>query len=92
MSKIKWNHTNEDEQIVIQIIERASKDELISKDRALNIKMDILACHLNGNPLDLKKLLNAHRFDFWGDIDGIQRYMDKETGKLTKKFIPICSL
>lgn len=52
-----------------------------------DIQMDIAATHLNGCPLDLNRLLNAGGFDFYHDIFGIRRHLNRTTGKL-KDFNP----
>lgn len=49
--------------------------------------MDIEACHCNGNPLRLEELLMADDGDFGHDVFGIQRYIDRRTGKLTDCFV-----
>lgn len=55
------------------------------------IEMDIAACHANGNPLNLEKLLAADDFNFEHDVFGIRDTIDRETGKLTCFFSPRCS-
>lgn len=54
--------------------------------------MDLEACHCNGMPLDLQKLLDAPDGDFGHDVFGIRRFIDRETGKLTDCFVPRCAL
>lgn len=56
------------------------------------IEMDITACHCNGCPLDLQKLLDSKDSDFGHDVLGIRRYIDRSTGKLTECFDPRCSM
>ena len=53
--------------------------------------MDVTACHANGTKLDLEKLLNFPDFDFLHDVAGIRNCIDRETGKLTKCFLPRCA-
>jgi len=50
--------------------------------------MDIEACHCNGCPLDLQKLLDAPDSDFGHDVFGIRRFLDRRTGKLGSCFLP----
>lgn len=63
--------------------------------RALNnrmdITMDLTACHANGNPLDLQKLLDADDFNFIHDVFGIRDHLDRDTGQLRDFFSPRCS-
>jgi hypothetical protein len=54
----------------------------------ISIMMDISACHANGNRLRLDDLLTADDFNFAHDVFGIERHMDRETGKLTDCFSP----
>lgn len=57
----------------------------------LEMSMDITACHANGNPLDLVKLAAADDFNLAHDVFGIERHLDRNTGKLTNFFSPRCS-
>lgn len=52
------------------------------------LEMDIVACHLNGCPLDLERLLAAEEGEFLHDVLGIRRYIDRATGELTECFVP----
>lgn len=54
--------------------------------------MDITACHLNGCPLDLGKLMNARDGDFGHDVFGIRRHINRTTGQLEEGFAPRCAL
>lgn len=51
-------------------------------------KMDVTACHTNGNPLKLQKLLEADDFNFLHDVFGIARHINRDTGKLENCFLP----
>lgn len=53
--------------------------------------MDITATHCNGCPLDLKKFLKADAFNFGHDFYGIRAHVSRETGKLTRCFLPRCA-
>lgn len=53
--------------------------------------MDIVACHKNGNPLELQRLLDADDFNFAHDVFGIHRHLNRETGELEDFFSPRCS-
>lgn len=55
---------------------------------ALDIEMDVLATHCNGNPLRLNDLLKADDFNFLHDISGIARHLNRNTGKLKNLFSP----
>lgn len=59
----------------------------------LHHRMNLTACHLNGCPLDLQKLLDANDFLLAHDLQGIDRFLDRDTGKLeTEIFLPRCAL
>lgn len=66
---------------------RAARDAGFKYSR-LDADMDITACHANGCPLNLEKLLTAPDFDFAHDIFGIRRHLDRETGELRDRFLP----
>lgn len=59
-----------------------------SKRDRIDIQMDIVACHANGNRLDLRRLLDADDFNFAHDVTGIMRHIDRTTGELTDFFVP----
>lgn len=72
--------------LIDEIVERAKK--LDFGGDLLSLSMDICACHLNGCPLDLEKLLKADDFNFAHDIVGIFKHMDRKTGQLKDCFLP----
>lgn len=57
----------------------------------MSLEMDLAACHSNGTPLDLEKLLAAPNFDFSHDVSGIRQHIDRRTGMLTGCFLPRCA-
>ena len=50
--------------------------------------MDLMACHTSGCKLDLDKLAKADDFNLLHDVCGINRHLDRETGKLQHCFLP----
>jgi len=73
-----------------KIVDRAlAGDKTID---ALSLDMDLCATHANGCPMDFAKLLAADNFNFWHDVDGIRRHIDRTTGRLTHCFLPRASL
>lgn len=92
---VKFKTNKETYRLVDQIAERAFE---VAKGEGIDyplksIQMDVLACHLNGCPLDLSRLLSAPPDDFAHDIFGIRRFIDRSTGKIDpRKFDPRCSL
>ena len=76
--------------LVSDIAKRASRmaDELGFPYAVFDAVMDIDSVHLNGNPLDLERLLNADDFNFAHDVFGIRKNINRRTGKLENFFSP----
>ena len=91
---INFELNDQDKPLVNQIVKRAMRLAKKFKEdyRQIDCEMDITACHLNGNPLDLQKLLAAPNLDFTHDMFGIRHEIDRRTGKLSPLFSPRCSL
>lgn len=94
-SLINWNASLEDKKLVTKIAVRAiemyeSIGVKTTKDTNLEIYMDVLACHCNGTPLDLERLLEAPEQTFVHDIVGIRDCINRRTGKIEKHFLPKC--
>lgn len=53
-----------------------------------DMEMDLTACHCNGCPLDLERLLEATDSNFGHDVFGIRKHLDRTTGELTNCFVP----
>ena len=90
MNMINFDATPEDQELIRKIAERAvltSAEFGVIRD-ALDVRMDITACHLNGNPLRLADLLIADDFNFGHDVCGIERHLDRTTGQLMNCFSP----
>ena len=90
---IKFNTTKKDMRLITIIAQRAvaRAGELGVDYNFKDADMDITACHCNGCPLDLEKLLSAGDADFGHDVFGIRRFIDRSTGKLSPVFDPRCS-
>lgn len=54
----------------------------------IDAMLDVSACHLNGCPLDLERLLSADDFNFIHDVSGIHRHLNRVTGELADCFRP----
>jgi len=85
------NFTSDRQQLEIlrQVADRA--DELGIGYKRMDMLMDLDAANSNGQPLDFARLLDFPDFDFTHDICGIQRHIDRTTGKLGDCFIPRCA-
>lgn len=70
----------------------AHRGTLLGDDLVVDLRLDITACHLNGTPLDLKKLLGFDVMSLSHDIMGIRNNLNRITGKLENNFLPKCAL
>jgi hypothetical protein len=80
--------SRQDRELIIMIAERALAMSRSYSVQYSNIQIDLLACHLNGHPLNLRGLLNADDYNFAHDIFGIRRHLNRNTGELTGGFRP----
>lgn len=84
---INWKASKVDSRVIGEITHRAAN--MIGRNADyMSIRMDITACHLNGCPLDLYKLLEADDFNFAHDVIGITRHINRDTGQLENCFVP----
>lgn len=86
MQTLSFKTTKAETQIITRIAQRAVY--LNPEYNFMTAQMDVTACHANGNPLDLERLLAAEDFDFAHDVFGIARNINRETGKLENFFVP----
>ena len=88
---IDWEKISKEEhQLMSMIADRALRElkELgVTHMDKLTIVMDLAATHLDC-PLRLAELLETDSSNFIHDIAGINRHMDRETGKLIACFVP----
>ncbi len=83
---LRFSISKEDSELVTKIVKRAaSMQEGID---LLSITMDLTACHANGCPMDFQRLLDADNFNFSHDVFGINRHINRRTGKLSNCFLP----
>lgn len=91
MAQISFDVSAADAKTIGRIALRAHRMEKANRANVgslLDWRMDITACHANGNPLRLDDLFAADDFNFAHDVFGIERHLDRETGKLTRCFLP----
>lgn len=92
---VKFNCSKADSALIDLIAKRAvafGVENAIDVDHE-TIAMDLSACHCNGCPLDLVKLLTAPDVHFGHDVFGIRRFMNRETGRIdAARFHPRCAL
>jgi len=85
---MNWTSTKEDYEKIKSICDRSQGR--LNRSR-IDLSMDLDATHSNGCPLDFDKLLNFEDFDFYHDIYGIIKHLDRKTGKLQNCFLPRCA-
>lgn len=91
MTHAKFHATPEELATIKKITDRLAtlRKEKYTDDQ--HWRMNLIACNTNGTPMDFDKLLHAPDFDFIHDLYGIEKHLDKETGKLTGYFLPRCA-
>lgn len=90
---VRFDVSRADARVITKIVERAFRQTARLSDdvRRLGVEsltMDVTACHRNGNRLRLLDFLAAPDFDFYHDVNGITRHMDRTTGQLRNCFAP----
>ncbi|WP_331253076.1 DUF6874 family protein [Acetobacter sicerae] len=97
MGRVTFNATDAECEAVYRIAGRVVKIEReregrVHRDRKCDIRMDLIACHSNGCPLDFEKLEGFDDFNLLHDVYGIDRHLNRETGALSAMFLPRCAL
>lgn len=90
MDSISFKCSADDRQMINDIADRSNKMHI--EITQLDLVMNLIAVHANGNPLNFKKLLKFDDFNFMHDVLGIHNYLDRETGRLANFFSPRCSV
>lgn len=90
MKPISFNITAEENILINAIVNRAIDHPSFksNSDTQLGLNMDISAVHCNGCRLRLKDFLEGDDFDFFHDIYGIQKNLNRTTGRLESIFYP----
>lgn len=90
---VKFDVTKEEYKLIGKISERAivMAKKFGSRIDQVSIEMDLCACHANGCPLDFKKLAAADDFNLSHDVFGIAQHLNRNTGELSKRFLPRCA-
>jgi len=88
-TEVSFTVTKADRELIHRIAERAWKLGVGTEEHGkVGLIMDVTACHANGCPLALDRLLAANGLNFLHDVAGIYRHMDRTTGQLTDCFVP----
>lgn len=90
MSDVKFvAYNSATAKLIRKVVKRAKAGGLVSgADETLDLTMDLSATHANGCPIDWARLLEADDFNFAHDVRGIQSHIDRNTGQLTRSFLP----
>lgn len=93
-NEINWWLKLEDVDTMAAVTDRAMKlfERSDNPPEYLDVIMDLTACHLNGMPLDLAKLLAADDLTFAHDVGGIRAHINRRTGKINDCFVPRTAL
>lgn len=84
---IDWSKSNLDEmELFSKIAKRAIK--LIGKGSVQSFAMNLQAVHTHGCKLKLEELLKSRDSDILHDVFGIDKHIDRDTGKLCDCFWP----
>lgn len=102
MSKISFEISRTDAATIRAIVKRmlalndrvnnsGQLNQKVDLGSAMDLEMDLVACHANGTPLDLVKLATADDFNLAHDMLGIRRHLNRITGELDGRFLPRCA-
>ncbi|MBX3173247.1 MAG: hypothetical protein KF709_02490 [Gemmatimonadaceae bacterium] len=94
---VSFNVSADDNAVIAAIARRAVRDGIVdltadtgAVDPQTSLEMDLAAVMANDAPLDLERLITLPAFDFTHDILGIQKHIDRTTGRLLLRFEPRC--
>jgi len=90
MKTINWETTHKEKNLITKIVKRAHQLHP-NQFEHISLMMDVVACHNNDTPLDLKKLLTSDDSTFNHDIFGIVNNICRNTGTIQNCFLPKCS-
>lgn len=88
---INWKLDDATSASIDRVIDLAIKRKIISAEEKQNYAMDLTACHNSGCRLDFAKLLDFDGFSMAHDLYGINRHIDRRSGKLRNCFLPRCA-
>ena len=80
--------SKEDGASIEAILKRAKKAFHDKEVDWLGMHMDITVCHTTACPLDLEAFSKSVDQDFFHDLSGISRHLNRDTGKLGNCFQP----
>jgi hypothetical protein len=88
---MNFHTTSEELNLILRIGDRGEEAYKQAGERhraKMALVMDVTACHANGCRLRLRDFLEADDLNFYHDLLGIRRHINRETGKLEGVFLP----
>ena len=85
---VRFDASLDEIKLISKIVGRAMREHPDLNIDKQSLEMDIEAVHCNDCPIDLPRLLAIESPHFGHDVFGIQRFIDRNTGKLTQCFLP----
>jgi hypothetical protein len=88
--RVKFTATRAERELIQLIADRATAIRAKHKIESdiVATKMDLEATHCNGCRLDFRRLLAADDFNLSHDVFGIERHLNRSTGRLEHCFLP----
>lgn len=85
--------SKKDLEIISRIARRVYADDLNPYETVQDCIMDLCAAKAQGCPIDFELLETwskdpEHAFNFWHDIGGIARHLNRKTGIVENHFLP----
>lgn len=87
---VDWNKASDNTVKMAHAIARRARDEGIIKGSTMDLEMDITAA-ATVLPMKLNELYKEKTFNFFHDVCGIMRHIDRDTGNLMHCFLPRCA-
>lgn len=90
---VKFDATPEEivnvDAIVDRIVPKICATTGLNEDElSLSTRMDLIATHANGCPMDFDRMRKADDFNILHDIGGIRKHLNRRTGQLEGMFLP----
>lgn len=86
---LKWTGTKEEMELLVAIARRFTGANRSYFGLSFSeVLMDLEATHCNGCTLQLEELLQSEDSDFFHDVSGIVKHLNRRTGQLEGCFLP----
>lgn len=90
---IPWKNVTKKDRFQFELFEQMiiQNDYVENRSEAEDALLYFVACHQYAFKLDVGRLRKMDKFTFWHDYNGLQRFLNKENGKIEGYFIPRCA-